>query len=179
MDSEKKETFEQDSNIVLRGDPQKFFEMKLTTIFIRIVYPGVLSTLLVEHGLETAKNYVRDLGYRVSKYVFNYFRTKSNEFEKIIDELGQKLWGTKFKIQFDKKREIYKISPKSCPLCEDLPPLEIEGLHYCVPLEGFLIGYFELLKKHNLFYFEEIIAKVIHSKGSGADNCLYEVKLVK
>jgi len=179
MNFRNKEDFSQDSNIISRGDPQTFFRMKLSTIFLRIVYPGVLTDFLTEYDFETAKKHVWDLGYRVSKYVFNYFKTKSNEFEKIMDEIGEKLWGTQFKIQFDKGRSVYLVSPKSCPLCEDMPPLDMKGLHNCFPLEGFLIGYFELLKEHNLFDYKEVFVKVLQSKGSGADKCLYEVKIVK
>jgi len=179
MDLRKKENIDQDSNIIARGDPQTFFRMKLSTIFLRIVYPGVLISFLRDYDFETAKKHVWNLGYRVSKYIFNYFKPKSNEFQKILDEFGEKLWGTKFKIQIDKKKEAYLISPETCPLCEDMPPLEMKGLHNCFPLEGFLIGYFESLKEHNLFEFKEMYAKVLQSKGSGADRCLYEVKVIQ
>lgn len=177
MDFRKQGEFGQDSNILARGEPQAFFGMKLSTIFLRIVYPGVLTAFLREFDFETAKQHVWDLGYRVSKYVFNYFKTKSNEFEKIMDEIGEKLWGTKFKIQFDKKGAHYLITPESCPLCEEMPPLDVKGLHNCYPLEGFLIGYFELLKQYNLFNYKEMFAKVLQSKGSGADRCLYDIKI--
>jgi len=177
LDISRKEGVGQDSNIFSRGDPQKFFQMKLSTIFLRIVYPGVLTAFLTEYDFETAKKHVWDLGYRVSRYVFNNFKTKSTEFEKILAEIGEKVWGTKFKIQFDKQKGTYLISPKACPLCEDMPPLELKGLHNCFPLEGFLTGYFELLKEHHLFDYKDMVCKVLQSKGSGADSCLYEVKL--
>ena len=170
--------FDQDSNISLRGDARKFFKMNLTTIFLRMVYPGVLLTFLTEFDFETAKKHVWDLGYRVSKYVFKYFIPKSKKFEKILEEIGKNIWGTKFKVAFDKRKEVYRITPQSCPLCEDLPPLEVEGLHNCFPLEGFLIGYFELLKEHNIFNYYKFFAKVLQSKGTGADNCIYEVKII-
>ncbi|NVM28190.1 MAG: hypothetical protein HWN65_05055 [Candidatus Helarchaeota archaeon] len=171
--------FDQDSNIPLRGDVQKFFKMKLNTVFLRMVYPGVITRFLTENDFETAKRLMWDLGYRVSRYIFNYFIPKSNKFVKIIEEFGKKIWGTTFKIKFDKTKKSYLIKPRSCPLCEDLPPFDVEGLHNCFPLEGFLIGYFELLKEHNLFNYSEISAKTLQSKGTGADSCIYEVKIIR
>ena len=153
--------------------------MKLTTIFLRIVYPGVLSTLLLEQGFEAAKDYCWKIGYNASKYIFKWFKPKSNKFEGIADELGPKLWGTKFLMKYNKKTQTYRVKPKSCPLCEDMPPLEMPDLHYCFPLEGFFHGYFELLREHGLFDYKELNTKVIQSKGSGADYCLYEVQVIK
>lgn len=177
--SDKKADFNQDDNIFSRGDPQTFFQMKLSTIFLRIVYPGVLTAFLSEYDLVTAKKYLWDIGYKVSSYIFTYFKPKSREFEPIVEEIGEKLWGTKFKIQFDKEKDIYLVSPKSCPLCEDMPPLNIKGFPNCFPLEGFFKGYFELLKGQDLIDYKEIFAKVLQSKGSGADKCMYEIKLIR
>ena len=130
-----------------RGTPQYFANMKLSAMLLRMVYPTVLTDFANHMELSEVKERLFRIGKRSGEQLFEYFKVKGNKIEKIIKEIFKKIWDSKVKIRKEEDGDVLFLETKDCPVCGDLPPLELEDLHYCIPVAGFLEGYLNELAK--------------------------------
>ena len=75
---------------------------------------------------------------------------KGKKIEKILKEIYKNVWDSKVKIKKVDENK-WLLESKDCPICGDLPPLELENLHYCEPIAGFVEAYInELIEIRNI-----------------------------
>jgi len=168
-----------DRDLSIRGDPQEFKKIKISTLLLKIVYPVVLSYFYRNKGAAEASKHLINIGLKTSTKFARYHTPKSDNIKKVLKEM-MNYWGPKYKIKENKEDSTYTLYTKHCTLCKDMPELDLEGMHYCSPVSGFIEGYLNSLisiKNPSVFPFESFSASVIKSMGSGDPYCEVELKV--
>ena len=169
------------AEILKRGDPKNFLKMKMTTLMAKMYYPSVLSDLFVRFGLEEATEHLNSIGDRAAKFFLQYYTPKSKTPLKLIKEMA-KFVGESYKIRKHPKEEVYSIRTKKCPLCYEMPELDLPGLKNCEPMAGFINGFFKHVvpKKNpkNIDY-TKYHGEITKSMGSGDKYCELLIKKVE
>ena len=167
-----------EEDFLKRGDPEKFLKMNMSTLIVKMYYPNVVSDLYVTHGLEKATKHLNNIGDRAAKKFLTYYQPKSETPLKLIKEMS-KFVGKFYKIK-KLKDGSFSITTKRCPLCHDMPEMDLPGLKNCEPLGGFNTGFFKNfnpLKNPNNIDFSKYKGIVTKSMGSGDDICELIIKL--
>ncbi|MHA1268154.1 MAG: hypothetical protein ACTSPY_00080 [Candidatus Helarchaeota archaeon] len=163
------------------GDPKTFYKWRLNSLILKMVYPQILSNFVVKFGssdLNSTKQALRNIGINTAKRVLKEFPIEEYNPKILIRKLTYRHWGTKSKIIGKIKDGEMRIVIKKCALCENLSPLEIEGLHYCISFAGFLEGAFEVLqKKFPKMTRKKFTFDTIASRGSSAPKCVHICKI--
>ncbi len=161
-----------------RGDPKKFLKMNMTTLLVKMYYPNVLSDLYINHGLENANKHLNNIGDRAARKFLKYYQPKATTPLKLVKEMS-KFVGKSYKIKQTKDGSII-ITTKKCPLCNEMPELDLPGLKNCEPIGGFINGFFNNftpLKNPNNIDYTKYRGKVTKSMGSGDKFCELIIKM--
>ena len=129
------------------GNPKDFIKMNFSSLLLRMTYPSILVDLANQMEIEEVMERLYRIGKKTGIQLFDYYKVKGNDIEKIIKNILKKIWNAKAKIIRKKDSSKLLISLKNCPICGDLPPLELEDVHYCAPVAGFIVGYLDELSK--------------------------------
>ncbi len=160
-----------------RGSVKEFANYKLSALLLRMVYPSVLSDFASQMDLEEVKERLVRVGYNTGKQFFEIYKVKGKKIKGILREIYKNIWDSKLKIKkIDADK--YLLETKNCPICGDLPPLELESLHYCDPIAGFLEAYInELIEIRNIgIGTRKIKVQTLQSKcSSGTKSCVQEL----
>ena len=160
-----------------RGSIKDFSKMKLSAALVRLVYPSVLSDFINQLSEEETKKRVFRIGYNSGKEFFQYFKIKGKKMSVIIKKIYSKVWDSKVKIRKEEENK-WLLESKNCPICGDLPPLELENVHYCEPIAGFIQGYInELIEIRDIgIGTRKIKVQTIQSRCSqDTKNCIQEL----
>ena len=130
-----------------RGKPEEFAQWKLSAMLLRMVYPTVISDFANYMEVTEIRDRVFRIGRNSGSQFYQIYKIKGKKLVTILKKLNKKIWDSKVRIKKEPNKEIYHLESKKCPVCGDLPPLELEGLHYCLPVAGFLEGYLNELVK--------------------------------
>jgi len=161
------------------GDPETFYKWKLNSLILRMVYPQVLSNFYGKtKDVEKTRALVKDIGKRSALRVLDRFPIKEFDIKILIRKLTYKHWGAKSVIKGNVKDGVLRIIIDKCPICQGLEPLEIKGLHYCIPTSGFLEGAFQILQqKYDKLSQMKFTFDTIESKGSNDKKCVHICKI--
>lgn len=160
---------------------QKLLKIKVTTMLVRMVYPVIIS-YFIQNGKEAAIESVENVAQDTVQEFLNYYMPKENKLSRLLPNL-MKLWGPKYKITRDKKdRQKLILRTNKCPICEEMPPMDLYGLKYC-----FIIGIFiekllnELIKIKDpkKFEYTNFSAKTTKSVGNMDEYCEIVLKFEK
>jgi predicted hydrocarbon binding protein len=165
-------------NILMRGDPKKFIKMELSTLLAKMYYPTVLSNLFLNYGLEKATEYLNSIGDRAAKYFLQYYQPKADTPFKMVKEMS-KFVGKSYEIKRNPKDRTYVVRTKKCPLCHDMPELNLPGLKNCQPISGFINGFFKYvvpLKNPKLINYKAYQGTITKSVASGDKYCELIIK---
>ena len=124
-----------------RGTPEEFCKMKLSAMLMRLVYPTVLSDFAGHMDIDQVRDRVFRIGVNSGSQFYEYKKFKGKKLTVIVKKIFKKVWDSKVKLIKEGKGETYFLESKKCPVCGDLPPLDLPELHYCIPVAGFLQGY--------------------------------------
>ena len=149
-------------------------KMKLTNLLVQMVYPTIL-TYFMNRGTEDTHTHLRNITAKAAKGYLTLDIPKGNTLKKVVTNT-MKLWGNKYKVKTES--DAITITTKKCPICTDMPKIEIEGIKYCI-----FVGYYleAVLNEIKEFKTSEEITKnkfradTPNSKGSGDDIC--EIKV--
>ena len=160
-----------------RGSIKEFTKMKLSALLLRMVYPSVLSDFASQMDLGKVKERLTRIGFNAGKEFFQYYKVKGKKIEKILKEIYKNIWDSKVKIK-KIEEDKWLLESKDCPICGDLPPLELENLHYCEPVGGFVEAYInELIEIRNIgIGTRKIKVRTVQSKcSSDTETCIQEL----
>ncbi|MHA1231638.1 MAG: hypothetical protein ACTSRP_19520 [Candidatus Helarchaeota archaeon] len=158
------------------GDPNIFYKWKLNSLILKMVYPQILSKLVIKYDndIDKAKEAVKAIGYRAARRIIKEYPIKEYNPKILIRKLTYRHWGTKSVVKGKTKDGELRIIVKKCPLCEGLIPLDIEGLHYCISFSGFLEGAFKTIQElYDKFPRNNFVFDTIESKGSNNPICIH------
>jgi hypothetical protein len=170
-----------ESNVVSNaGDKEKFHRWRLNSLILQMVYPQVLSNLVIKYqnDIGFAKAHLKDIRRNTGTNVMNEFPIKEFNPKILIRKLTYWHWGTKSQVKGKVKNGELRIIVKKCPLCFGLAPLEVEDIHYCIPFSGFLEGAFKVLQaKYPKMPQSTFIFDTIESRGSSDPLCIHYCKI--
>ncbi|NHI94000.1 MAG: hypothetical protein EAX96_16040 [Candidatus Lokiarchaeota archaeon] len=166
-------------DLLKRGDPKKFLKMNMSTLLIKMYYPTVLSDLYIKQGLEKANVHLNNIGDRAAKLFLTYYQPKADTPFKLIKEMSRFV-GKSYKFKKISGEETYIITTKKCPLCHEMPEMDLPGIKNCEPIGGFINGFFNNfvpLKNPKNINYKVYRGKITKSKGSGDDICELVIKM--
>ena len=165
-------------DLIYSEDVIDYFKIRMTTLLLRIVYPSILG-LFISKDTENVDMHLRNVAETTASSFLKIIVPKGNDPKEIVEKIS-KLWGRKYTIKRDKNSII--IRTKHCPLCEEMPTLELKGHHYCnivgIFTEVFL-NQIHSYKDPKKFKFSDFKVKTTTSKGSGDDRCEYIITYEK
>ena len=134
-----------------RGTPQQFTKMKLSAMLLRMVYPTVISDFANHMEIPEIRDRVFRIGKNSGSQFYEFYKIKGKKLVSIVKRIFKKVWDSKVNVKKEDGDDIFLLESKNCPVCGELPPLELPELHYCIPVAGFLEGYLnELVKETDL-----------------------------
>ncbi|NHI93804.1 MAG: hypothetical protein EAX96_15055 [Candidatus Lokiarchaeota archaeon] len=131
-----------------RGTPEEFSKMKLSAMLLRMVYPTVISDFANHMEVNEIRERVFRIGKNSGSQFYEYYKIRGKKLVPIIKRMFKQIWDSKVKVKKEGDDHVYHLISKNCPVCGDLPPLELPELHYCIPVAGFLEGYLNEMAKH-------------------------------
>ena len=166
-------------NLAIRGLPEDFLKIKVSTILIKMVYPAILGIFLQDSkSVEETQKRLSSIGYRTAEVMGEFYTPAGKKVKDLVFNISKDLWGIKPRIIYDKKEKLYRIQTRHCPLCKGLPPMEIEGIHYCYPVPSYIEATLNTLASHRAdLPFKRVKCQPSLSMGSGANMCEYIVQV--
>ncbi|MBD3230892.1 MAG: hypothetical protein GF329_22125 [Candidatus Lokiarchaeota archaeon] len=169
------------SENVKEGKMQELLKIKVTTLLVRMVYPVIVSYFL-QNGKEAAIESVENVAQDTVEEFLRYYKPKENKLSKLLPNL-MKLWGPKYKIIRDKKnRQKLILRTNKCPICEEMPPMDLFGLKYCFIISVFiekLLNALIKIKNPQEFEYTNFSAETTKSVGNMDEYCEIILKFEK
>jgi hypothetical protein len=160
---------------------QKLLNIKVTTLLVRMVYPVIIGYFL-QNGKDAAIESVENVAEETVQRFLNYYTPEENRLSKLLPNL-MKLWGPKYKIIRDKEdKQKIILRTNKCPICEEMPPMDLYDLKYCFIISVFIEKILNALieiKDPAKFEYTNFKAETIKSVGNQDDCCEIILKFEK
>jgi len=148
----------------------QYFKIKMSNLLLRMVYPTVLS-FFITYDKDNVDLYLGNIVQNTVISLLKLRTPKGNNIKSLLRKLI-KLWGKSYKIKM--RKELIVISTKKCPLCKEMPTLDLKGHYYCDIISIFVERFLNELKNHKnpkQFKYTNFRTKTTKSMGSGDDRC--------
>ncbi|MHA1267372.1 MAG: hypothetical protein ACTSRS_19190 [Candidatus Helarchaeota archaeon] len=163
------------------GSPHDLFGKKVRLLVAQMTYPELVNFLLQKTSPEEAETHLRDVGSRVCKGLLEIWQPKSRTVVGLIKELLKIIWNGKMKYRImertaTKEPRIVQFIDRDCKLCKsEEEMLEVEGIHYCAAVSGFIETLLNHMARQGLMKlpYKSATTRTISSVGSGDKNCIH------
>lgn len=165
------------------GTPEDLFGKKVRLLVAQMTYPELVNFLNQHGGPESAELHLRDVGAKTCRSLLKVWKPKSRTVIGLIKELLKIIWNGKMDYKVlerteEKRPLLVEFTDRDCKLCKsEEEVLEVEGLHYCSAVSGFieeLLNY--MAKKGSMkLKYKAIQAETVSSVGSGDKKCRHVV----
>lgn len=161
------------------GTPEDLFGRKVRLLVAQMTYPELVNFLTQHRGGKDAEQDLRDVGANTCKGLLKVWKPKSRSVISLIKELLKVIWNGKMghkvlKRTSDKRPLLVEFIDKDCKLCKsEEEVLEVEGLHYCAAVSGFMEELLNYMANKGTMKLPYKTAQVetVSSIGSGDNKC--------
>ena len=161
------------------GTPEDLFGQKARLLVAQMTYPELVNFLTQHRGVAEAERDLRDVGAKTCRGLLKLWKPKSRSVINLMKELLKVIWngrmGHKVLERDSEKRPLLvEFIDKDCKLCKsEEEVLEVEGLHYCAAVSGFMEELLNHMAKKGVMKlaYKSCQVETHQSIGSGDKKC--------